>query len=41
LLTLGIGPALVFVVTMLVGMTAHDRLVPRLISVEPMKGARP
>jgi uncharacterized membrane protein YedE/YeeE len=41
LLTLGIGPAFLFVVTMLVGMTAHDRLVPRLISAEPMKGARP
>jgi hypothetical protein len=26
---------------MLVGMIAHDRLIPRLIPTESMKGARP
>jgi uncharacterized protein len=41
LLTLGIGPAFLFVVTMLVGMIAHDRLARRLIPAGPMKGARP
>jgi uncharacterized membrane protein YedE/YeeE len=40
-LTLGIGPAFLFAVTMLVGMIAHDRLVPRLILTEPVKGAQP
>ena len=40
-LTLGVGPVSLFVDTMLVGMTAHDRLIPRLIPTEPMKGARP
>jgi uncharacterized membrane protein YedE/YeeE len=41
LLTLGIGPAFLFVVTMLVGMIAHDRLARRLIPAGSMKGARP
>jgi hypothetical protein len=40
-LTPGIGPSFLFVVTMLVGMIAHDRLIPRLIPTESMKGARP
>ena len=40
-LTLGIGPAFLFAVTMLVGILAHDRLVPRLILTEPVKGAQP
>ena len=40
-LTLGIGPAFLFAVTMLVGMIAHDCLIPRLIPTESMKGARP
>ena len=34
-----LGPLLF--VTRLVGMIAHDRLIPRLIPTEPMKGARP
>jgi len=41
LLTLGIGPAFLFVVTMLVGMITHDRLARRLIPAGPMKGAQP
>jgi uncharacterized protein len=41
LLTLGIGPAFLFVVTMLLGMIAHDRLIPHLIPTEPTKGSRP
>ena len=40
-LTLGIAPAFLFVVTMLVGMIAHDHLIPRLFPTEPMKRARP
>jgi uncharacterized protein len=40
-LTLGIGPAFLFVVTVLVGMIAHDHLIPRLFPAGPMKGARP
>jgi uncharacterized membrane protein YedE/YeeE len=34
-----LGPLLFL--RMLVGMIAHDRLIPRLIPTEPMKGARP
>ena len=41
LLTLGIGPAFLFVVTMLVAMITHDCLARRLIPAGPMKGARP
>jgi len=41
LLTLGIGPAFLFVVTMLVGMIAQDRLARRLIPAGSMKEARP
>ena len=40
-LTLGIGPAFLFVVTMLLGMIAHDRLIRPVIPAEPLKGARP
>jgi uncharacterized protein len=40
-LTLGIGPAFFFVVTMLVGMIVHDRLISRLIPAKPVTGARP
>ena len=40
-LTLGVGPALLFVITMLAGMIAHDQLVRRLIPAGPLKGARP
>jgi uncharacterized membrane protein YedE/YeeE len=41
LLTLGIGPAFLFVVTMLVGMIAHDRLISHPIPAKPVTGARP
>jgi uncharacterized membrane protein YedE/YeeE len=41
LLTLGIGPAFLFVGTMLVGMIAYDRLIPHIIPTEPVKGTRP
>jgi len=40
-LTLGVGPTLLFVITMVAGMVAHDHLVRRLIPAGPMKGARP
>ena len=40
-LTLGVGPTLLFVITMVAGMVAHDHLVRRLIPARPMKGARP
>jgi uncharacterized membrane protein YedE/YeeE len=40
-LMLGIGLVALFVATMLVGMTAHDRLIPRLLPTELIKGVRP
>jgi uncharacterized membrane protein YedE/YeeE len=40
-LTLGVGPALLFVITMVAGMIAHDHLVRHLIPAGPMKRARP
>jgi uncharacterized membrane protein YedE/YeeE len=40
-LTLGIGPSFLFVVTMLVGMIAHDRLISRIIPAKLVTGARP
>jgi uncharacterized protein len=40
-LTLGIGPSFLFVMTMLVGMIAHDRLISRLIPAKPVTRARP